>query len=290
MSESLVRGVYFIKNVDEPLFISDPFDTQQYVRFVKMNQPWNDANDPAVFRMLWLVELGDRDKGAYIIRNLNSGKYMTSPDGAQISHNDKTMAKSGEWIITEVPTACQCVPAGSQAYNLKHVSYSKLIGLYALRGPKSHKRWSFQRVSQSGAETRIAMWRNPSLKDHFENNLFDIHAYQVDRDYLILPRGFFSAIWKSIRERKLRPEIYDYDSFALVFKAAVATWGSDKIGADDIGILCGWMLGRARPPAVEGQKAVNFTLEDNYDKVVFFEPETGKFTEDMGYDPELALF
>lgn len=50
------------------------------------------------------------------------------------------------------------------------------------------------------------------------------------------------------------------------------------------------MLGRARPPAVEGQKAVNFTLEDDYEKIVFFEPETGKFMEDMGYDPALALF
>lgn len=177
MPESLVRGVYFIKNVDEPLFISDPFDARQYVRFVKMNQPWNDASDPAVFRMLWLVELGDRDEGTYIIRNLNSGKYITSPDGAQISHT--TRVTSGNWIITEVPTG---VPAGSQAYNLTHASSKKLIGLHALRGPKSHKRWSFQRVSQSGAETRTAMWQNPSLKYHFENNLFDIHAYQVDRE------------------------------------------------------------------------------------------------------------
>ncbi|KAG1827398.1 uncharacterized protein BJ212DRAFT_1312028 [Suillus subaureus] len=57
-----------------------------------MNQPWNDASDPAVFRMLWLVELGDRDEGTYIIRNLNSGKYITSPDGAQISHTTRVIA------------------------------------------------------------------------------------------------------------------------------------------------------------------------------------------------------
>ncbi|KAJ8088744.1 hypothetical protein PM082_013987 [Marasmius tenuissimus] len=153
-------------------------------------------------------------------------------------------------------------------------------------GTVSHQQWVFQRVSQSSDEVGKILRGSPHRIAQ------DFKSYQVDGEYIILPQGIWQSIWRGTKlngHRRWRRQIFDCDDFAVVFKSAVAEWGYDNVRADNISILCGLMLGRARVPKEPGH-AYNFTINDNYDRVVFFEPQLNTFQDDNNYDPLLGFF
>lgn len=232
----------------------------------------------------------------YTLRNLKSGKYMiANRNGLHISVGDP-QDQSHIWTITGDPP-------GSRLYGIRNVRSKSLVGVRALGlmngSPallgQNNRRWLFQQVSRSGEY----------IKEILKSINLKFNEPQVDKIYLILPEGYFRAIWNSIPKLPSRPGICDSSEIATVFKAAVATWGSlnikpgfklpgyDPNAEDGPAILCGFVIAELKessdtgddsdPGDLEKYMHYNFTLSDNdgYNQIRYFDPgpEAGDFEE-----------
>jgi len=259
---------------------------------------WNNAKDFNASNQLWLVELLGGTSDTYTLRNIKSGTYLdlaggNANDGSRIVGWEHTNTYNQRWIIRK---------DGEGMYRIQNLASHTFVdlhngesangtqitawaGSWDSQGPDTfHKQWVFERVSLAGTEIHTLLKAHPNIEQDFK-------SYQVDGEYMILPQGIWKAIWDSstLPSRKWRKELFDCDDFAAVYKAAVATWGDGNIRADGVSILCGLMLGRAKPPRV-GAHAYNFTISDDKWKVLFFEPQNGSFQADNEYQPYLGYF
>ncbi|KAG0695270.1 hypothetical protein DFH29DRAFT_880147 [Suillus ampliporus] len=158
-------------------------------------------NSSAVFQGLWLVEPMKGQSSLLItIRNMNTGKYLTSRDDCRVQVLDSNVVLPYDvWQIAQMPDVL-----GLQNHQLVFWNY------YAILGQQTNERWGLQRVSRLGSEimTVLQSIRIPNTVPWFS--------------YLILSQGLLTEIHNCIKERNYRREIYDCEDFATAFKAAVA--------------------------------------------------------------------
>ncbi|KAG1782420.1 hypothetical protein EV702DRAFT_380632 [Suillus placidus] len=319
---SVPYGVYFIQTPDNVPRALAWGDLDSNTVTLAKKSPWccAPARDTNVFLELWLVEPLTTCGATCTIRNLKNGKYMILDDEDSIILDDSAMDASEQWNI--VPS-CERIK-GLQAYGICPVNSEDASNICAdflgftgstdrdIVLKKHYQPWIFQRLSRSGGEIQKVVSQNWSTNDSVPN-IF--RSYQSDTEYLILSRGLWSLIWEDYKEhgfmsnvwtdipkqREWRPDIYDCDDFATVFKAAVAVWGEKNIRVDGIAILCGVMLGQPRPWVKDGEAhAYNFTLSDEnfndpadkHRRIQYFQAEIGKFENDEGYHyyPVVAYF
>ncbi|KAG1827395.1 uncharacterized protein BJ212DRAFT_1474547 [Suillus subaureus] len=165
--------------------------------------------DRGVFTRLWLVEAAGEPIDTYTIRNLASGKYMTPFNGSNIVTVDRKPNATEHWTIAwDGYYRCTIKdPNSSALVGIRDDSASIILGTSVQTEFRTE--WSIKRVSRSGAEIRTAIWQKLySYRD------FYTHTYQVEGEYLIFPRGFFTQIWKDMPKRPYRQGIYDSDHSA----------------------------------------------------------------------------
>ncbi|KAK0494141.1 hypothetical protein EDD18DRAFT_1464589 [Armillaria luteobubalina] len=307
---SLPRGVYRIHNAGVPV-VMDLYNGSSADNTKITGWKFGEAIN---WNQLWLVKPVDGKADTFTVRSLIAGTYMDlfcgkcaryhlfstcnflffsgrSDNRTSIIGYHKTGNTNQEWIIKHF--------ADNKSYKMKNHASGTFADLYSGNSSKgtqicgweggfnnthSHQCWFFQRMSLSSADIRNIIGRDPQLSRYYT-------SYQVDAEYLILPRYLWQEIWEStgLRNKNWRKEIFDYDDFALVMKAAVARWGADKCRANGFSIFCGLMLGRSQKNPGEGH-AYNFTISDDHSKVLFFEPQTNEFMDRVRYDAYLAYF
>lgn len=244
---------------------------------------------------LWLLEPVDGQADTFTVRSLCAGTYMDLSNGSSDNQTPifgwHRTGQNQEWIIKH--------SADGSSYKMKNRKSGTFADLYnggsdngtpiygwegSFDDSNSHQCWYFKRMSLSSADVLTVVLNNPHIAPNFR-------PYQVDGEYLILPPSVLRTIWGSTgldTDNQLwRPQIFDCDDFALIMKAAVAKWGNDNWKADNFAVFCGLMLGVDNQNPPNGH-AYNFTISDDHSQVVFFEPQTGDFMDDIGYDAVLS--
>jgi len=122
----------------------------------------------------------------------------------------------------------------------------------------------------------------------------------LDQPYFVLSTGIMKLIWQRSGLSKgnlvWMKELFDCDDFAFAFKTEVAKWAANNIRAVPPGpgtrsgfaVLCGIMTG-INPSNSVGH-CYNFTLSDDFSSILFFEPQTGGITGNIGYYADMALY
>ncbi|KAG1858036.1 hypothetical protein DFJ58DRAFT_782578 [Suillus subalutaceus] len=275
---SFTRGIYYIQNKDIPGVLS-PGIPQTKFATLHVKQPWSGSSDSRrAFPQLWLVDPSSSNLGiVYTIRNLSSGKYLTSRNGSSVVIDDPTHTTTDYWTITSHPLGY---------YRITNFEWKKSIGgqnpnhYYTILGQNRNERWDLGKpLSCSGAEIDriLNVLRgpaNPTL------DLQRLKGYTTTTGlYLIPSRGIFEEIRLAagIEKTNFRNELFDCDDFAFEFKAAVAAWFTDKIGIDGIAIFCGIMfeeyLDNTGNP-VTGH-VYNFLLSDDHSQLQYYDPQDG---------------
>ncbi|KAK0187511.1 Moa, A lectin from the mushroom marasmius Oreades in complex with the trisaccharide Galgalglcnac [Armillaria mellea] len=291
---SISRGIYQIENVGVPLAM-DLHNGSSADGTAINGWGFGDGtklND----NKLWLVEPVTDKADTFTVRNLIAGTYMdlyggSSADQTPIYGWHRTGLLNQQWVIKH--------SADNQSYKMMNVESGTFADLYNggstdgtriygwggtfnTSGP--HQCWKFRRLSLSSAEVRMVIKKSPYLDT-------DYKGYQADGLYLILPRYHWQEIWNTtgLRNKKWRNKIFDCDDFALAMKAAVAEWGNDKWRADGFAIFCGLMFGISQTNPNDAH-AYNFTISEDHNRVVFFEPQTNEFMDNIGYNAYLAFY
>ncbi|KAK0489678.1 Moa, A lectin from the mushroom marasmius Oreades in complex with the trisaccharide Galgalglcnac [Armillaria luteobubalina] len=288
---SLPRGIYRIHNAGVPV-VMDLFNGSSADNTKITGWQFGEAIN---WNQLWLIEPVDGKSDTFTIRSLIAGTYMDLFGGRSDNRTPilgwHRTGTNQEWIIKH--------SADHRSYKMKNYASGTFADLYSgnssngtqicgwrgsFNDTHSHQCWFFQRMSLSSAEIRSIIGRNPQLSRYYT-------SYQVDAEYLILPRYLWQEIWEStgLRNKNWRKVIFDCDDFAQVMKAAVAQWGTDKCRADGFSIFCGLMFGRSQRNPRDGH-AYNFTISDDHSRVLFFEPQTNEFMDNISYDAYLAYF
>ncbi|KAK0222942.1 Moa, A lectin from the mushroom marasmius Oreades in complex with the trisaccharide Galgalglcnac [Armillaria nabsnona] len=293
---TLSRGIYQIRNADVPVAM-DLHDGSSDDGTAITGWQIGEGSDFS-WHQLWLLEPVYRKTDTFTVRSLIAGSYMNL--ATNNSSNNMTpiigVCRTGtnqEWIIKH--------SAGNQScYKMKNYATGTFADLhtggssngtpiYGCQGSDFHVRdnnfhqcWLFKRMSLSSEELKKIIEKNPHLARNYKSD-------QDDREYLILPRNLWGEIWNStgLRDKNRRREIFDCNDFALVMKAAVAQWGTNKWRADGFAVFCGLMFGRSQSNPREGQ-AYNFTISDDHSGVVFFDPQTNEFMDNIDCDAFLA--
>ncbi|KAG1890787.1 hypothetical protein F4604DRAFT_1949156 [Suillus subluteus] len=296
---SFTRGIYFIQNKDIPGVLS-PGIPQAKFATLHVKWPWNhsgSSNSRYVFPQLWLVDPLPSNQGiVYTIRNLSSGKYLTSRNGSSVVLDDPTHTTADYWIITSHPSGYS---------RITNFDWRKSIGgqnpnhYYTILGQNRNERWDFGKpLSCSGAEIdRVLNAFRRSVKPTPDCRRLKGYTPKTGL-YLIPSRGIFEEIRLAIKKTKYRNELYDCDDFTFEFKAAVAAWFTDKIGIDasssyhlahmidlvliiqGIAIFCGMMFEQyfdniSSIVPVNGH-VYNFTLSDDHRRLQYYEPQNGR--------------
>ncbi|KAF5384469.1 hypothetical protein D9757_006399 [Collybiopsis confluens] len=295
-----LRGAYFIHNERVPIAVdlNNAGATANGTTVVAWEQKWWDnANDFNASNQLWLIKPVPNAADTYTVQNIKGGTFLdlqggSSADQTPIVGWEGNNGDNQKWIIKKDI---------SGAYRFQNVASKTFMDLYgggsangtriygwsgswdSTSDDSFHKRWFLKRASQTSAEVSLLVRNNPDIT-------VDFKSYLLDGDYIILPEGVWQTIWNGsgLRNRPWRSEIFDCDDFAVVYKAAVATWGADNIRADGIAILCGIMLGRAKVGV--GAHAYNFNINTRFDAVRFFEPQTNAFQDRTNYNAYLGFF
>lgn len=261
---SFDRGIYFFQNKDIPGVLACGNPQIKYATLLA-KWPWDhtvSSDSRHVFLELWLVEPFIAYGGTvYTIRNLSSGKYLASRDGGSIIIDDPVYNTSEYWTITPHP---------SGYYRIMNKQFGTSIGgqvpnhYYTVLGQNFNERWDVSKpLSCSGADIDRALNNSLSPSPFGEPVFRRLKGYTHTTGlYLIPSRGIFEEIRRTIIPTGYRKQLFDCDDFAFEFKAAVATWCTDKIGIDNIAIFCGIMFESyldAAGTAVSGH-AYNFLL------------------------------
>lgn len=245
----------------------------------------------------WLIESVEGEKDTYTIRDLRGGSYMdlsggSSSDGTAIIGYHWANGDNQKWIIRKEQTA-------GKYWKIQNKAAKTFVDLYNGGGSgtptkgwegswndtssQGHQHWLFERISQNSSEVHAALQNSPYINQDFK-------SYPADTVYLLLPQQKLLDIWRSsgVGNWAWRPEIFDCDDFATVLKAEVAKWGAETYRVDNIAILCGIMFGSK----LSGGHAYNWILDiDDPSKVIFFEPQTGEFSNNAwGYQAYFGLF
>ncbi|KAK1226890.1 hypothetical protein PQX77_010106 [Marasmius sp. AFHP31] len=72
-------------------------------------------------------------------------------------------------------------------------------------------------------------------------------------------------------------------------KSAVAKWGADNWKANGFAIFCGVMLG-VNKAGDDKAHAYNLTLTKDRRDIVFFEPRTGAYANDVDFDNYIVCY
>nr|ANC28063.1 lectin [Polyporus umbellatus] len=289
---TLSRGIYHIENAGVPVAIDLYNGSSADGTAIK---GWSFGDGTKLnWNQLWLVEPVAGKTDTFTVRSLIAGSYMDLAGGSSDNQTPITGSQrtgtNQEWIIK--------YSADNKSYKMMNSASGTFADLYnggSLDGTpiygwqgdfnnnQPHQCWFFKRMSLSSAQVNAVIKNNPHLSTQYK-------GYQTDGEYLILPPYLWQEIWNttglSKGNKKWRREIFDCDDFALVMKSAIAEWGAEKWRADGFAVFCGLMLG-TKPGAAH---AYNFTISDDYTKVVFFEPQTNKFMDDIGCNAYLAYF
>ncbi|KAJ7872625.1 hypothetical protein B0H14DRAFT_2570123 [Mycena olivaceomarginata] len=75
-----------------------------------------------------------------------------------------------------------------------------------------------------------------------------------------------------------RTGIFDTENFAWVQKGEIAKWAFKTLKANGFTILSGYMIGTAKDT-----HGYNWTLSNDLQSIVFFDPTSGVFSNDIGY-------
>ncbi|KAK0193272.1 hypothetical protein F5146DRAFT_1029860 [Armillaria mellea] len=279
---TLSRGIYHIRNAGAPELAVDLHNgsndnAQCFVGTAIAGWQFDDGIN---WNQLWLLEPVYRKADTFTVRSLIAGSYMDLSGGWRDNNVPiigwRRTGTNQEWTIKH--------SAGNQSYKMKNYDTGTFAILktggssngtpicgyqgsdFHVRDNDFHQCWSFKRWSLSSADIKLIVERNSHLARNYK-------SYQVDGEYLILPRTLWGEIWNStgLRDKDRRREIFDSNDFALVMKAAVAQWGTNKWRADGFAILCGLVLERSPENNHRERHAYNFTISDDHSGVVFFE-------------------
>ncbi|KAF5388224.1 hypothetical protein D9615_000847 [Tricholomella constricta] len=284
------RGVYRISNSTVPIVVDlnrgDPTNGTAVTA-------WSDNGG---LNQLWLAEeTGEAD--TFTLRNLAGGTYMDLARGSAAEQtNIEGWSRTGDnqkWTIKRAidGTSWKIQNYASKTFaDLYNGGDSDGTPIYGWTGTwdddNSHQKWNFQRMSATSAEVTLAIRNNPHLAH-------DYRGYLLDGEYLILSADVWHQVWATTGlgqgNKVWRSEIFDCDDFAVTMKAAVAAWGADNIRADNCALLCGIMLG-VNPNDPTDAHAYNFNLTNDHTGVIFYEPQTDQFLNDIGYNAYLAFF
>ncbi|PPQ74703.1 LOW QUALITY PROTEIN: hypothetical protein CVT25_007632 [Psilocybe cyanescens] len=269
---------------------------------------WAETDTQDIFNQQWLLKEVDGKPDVYTLRNLRTGTYLdlsngSSANGTQVqgwsSAEGSAYASNQQWKITTDGTY----------YRLQNVSgktYLDLLGNATTNGTKVHgwakanvetQDWLLRRVSRTGTEIRAILAKNPYIgkdfKSYLQDGLYDFLSFTnscLRYTYLlvVLPKTVRDSVYNGtgLRTTTWRPDIFDCDDFAFVSKGEVARWGNSFLGADGVAILWGVMFG------TNGQSghAYNWYLNKELDSIMFFEPQNGQESTNIGYNGFFAIF
>ncbi|KAG2349974.1 hypothetical protein BDR05DRAFT_943801 [Suillus weaverae] len=131
--------------------------------------------------------------------------------------------------------------------------------------------WLVEPLTTCGTTCTIRNLKNGKymILDNEDSIILDDPAMDASEQWNIVPSHFLGFTGSNDRDIVLKKQYQPW-----IFQRLSRSGGEIQKG---ISILCGLMLGRPTPPAVEGQKAFNFTLTDDYLAVLFFDSDTGEF-------------
>ncbi|KAF8646499.1 hypothetical protein AX16_007176 [Volvariella volvacea WC 439] len=258
------RGIYYIMNASAPVrigLIPEQNPTVPGTTLVRWEPVDKDDH-------MWLIEPVDGQADTYTIRNVLTGAYMDlnagTPAEAVISTSAWTAGDDQKWIITQCGEFYKIKNKASNYFadlrNGGRANGTPIVGV--VDGPSSHQLWNFRILSCTSSQVRDALTQSPYITTEFKE-------FNADTLYLILPRDKLSAVWRgtSLCFTKWRKEIFDCDDFATVFKAEM--YGENE----------------------SSRHAYNWTLDLNdRSTVIFFEPQNGRFSNDIGYNAYFGLF
>jgi hypothetical protein len=314
-----VPGVYSIVNRDITGVLSWGNQSNNLVTLGALT-PWDHTttllSSKVAFMELWLVEPWDPSiqppTNEYTMRNLSSGKYLTSRNGSSvILENPTSNFTFDRWIITQDPsgyynisnTRFTSTSTGNIGFNYNQVN--------AVLGSGIHERWDLQKVSMSGPDIVSKLFNSSIINQN--RSLRDSRLHILDSEYLILSRGMLKEIWISMKKHKYRyrRDSYDEDDFAIALKSAVAKWGvqsvlrnakdSDAKNSNNIAFFCAFMVAGPNPRPDPNSVPVpspnynfngyNITLSaDSSRNVLFFDPKNGNFvTPSTSLDPHIII-
>ncbi|KAG9218687.1 hypothetical protein CCMSSC00406_0001199 [Pleurotus cornucopiae] len=203
---------------------------------------------------MWLIDPVEGYNDTFTIRNLASGNYLDLTDGYQ---------SDGTSIYCRAPTG------------------------------GNNQKWIIKRDVHQEPQKEL-LWK---IQNEASKTFADLYGGRVSSSfsYLVLSSERLRAIWgdTDLGSTKSRPEIFDIDDFATIFKAEVAKWGNKTFKADGFGILCGMMFGsKTDNNGKEISTAYNWNLEvKDLSKVVFYRPLDGTISYDAdGYKAYFGLY
>ncbi|EGN91712.1 carbohydrate-binding module family 13 protein [Serpula lacrymans var. lacrymans S7.3] len=294
----LTRGIYSITNGYTPvamdLGMGDPGNGTPVTGWQK-----HALSDAGCLCQLWYLKPYNGEADTFTIQNLRGGTYLDLSNGSR-DNGTRIMGfqRTGEnqvWIIRQVP--------GTMFYKIQNRHSQTFVdlkdGLDAngteIRGWQGdwpdiyysrNQLWSFQRLSQTGREINTIINANRYLENRLSLNT-------PDKIYWVVDHGLLKSIWYNANlgrgwQYHYVKDKFDFNDLALAFKSEMAKWRNDNVRAEEFGILCGVVF---TAPGQQGQNenAYNFVLGNNGRGVYFFEPETGRFSENIGYDATLAF-
>ncbi|KAK7045877.1 hypothetical protein VNI00_007306 [Paramarasmius palmivorus] len=306
----------FIQNAGVALVVDlstgSSLDGTPVIGFTKHPSQWPTSTDLIASNQLWLVEPVANASDTFTIRNLKTGTYVDLLDGKGGDHipiqgRKGTGKDNQKWVIKLDPQGKYKFVILIPRYTVFHLQVTLRIQNVASKtfvdllnggsangteingwsgdwtSTNTHQQWVFQRVSQSSEEIRHVLLRNPLFTQ-------SIQSYQLDGEYIILPQGVWKTIWKDsgLGARALRAQIFDWDSFTVAYRTALSTWAYGQIGADNVTILAGVVFGRKLSDGTG--ISYNFSLSDDFGKVLFFDPQKNTFQESTEYYPVLGFF
>ncbi|KAF8315611.1 hypothetical protein DL93DRAFT_2166575 [Clavulina sp. PMI_390] len=241
---------------------------------------WADNGDWA---QLWLFEPVQDEQDAYCLRNIFGGKYLDLDlSKTKASEQLGCFPRSGDqqkWIIK--------LASGGTYYKIQNKATKNFLDLWGgftangsniecmegdwVAGTGDNKEWSIRLISVTGAEVHTAL--KSSACGDFTN-----HRERSDALYLPMHPDRLTEIWQSsgLPNTPWRAQVFEWDSFALLYKATVAKYTRDKCHADGFSPLLGTLIGTNNG----GVDACNWTiLPDDPSEIRYFDPNTGQLRD-----------
>jgi len=256
-----------------------------------------DAHETA-FDQLWLIEDCRGEFDTYTIRNLYTGAYLdlsnsSKADGTTITGFHGTGGSNQKWLIKRNGGNNQVWKIRNKAtgtfVDLKNGG-TDIVGWQGSWNDVTslgHQDWHFRRVSLTYSQLDHLI-----RSDGFVLPGASLKRYNVDKLYLLLPRSTIESIIygrSGLAKRTYRFDIFDCDDFALAMKASCIEWGNEYFQkTDGFAIMCGLMTGKYtqfQPPNTykDFAHAYNWFVDRDTQKVVYFEPQRGKFLDSIKY-------
>ncbi|KDQ29914.1 carbohydrate-binding module family 13 protein [Pleurotus ostreatus PC15] len=237
---------------------------------------------------MWLIDPVEGYNDTFTIRNLASGNYLDLTDGYQsdgtsIYCRAPTGGNNQKWIIKR---DVHQEPQKELLWKIQNEASKTFADLYG-GGPHL--------TPITSEQIRTVLQASPYIQKNFPSFNADGLRVSSSFSYLVLSSERLRAIWgdTDLGSTKSRPEIFDIDDFATIFKAEVAKWGNKTFKADGFGILCGMMFGsKTDNNGKEISTAYNWNLEvKDLSKVVFYRPLDGTISYDAdGYKAYFGLY